>query len=304
VIANLKHLVHRTRRRFRNESSTQYWTRYNVTSHRRFGSAPESLAYFHWRNDQYIDYAALMPVTGQDNRVVLDYGCGPGNDLIGFGTYSAPARLIGIDVSPVALELARQRLALHNIAAELLPISEGGSTLPLDSASVDHIHSSGVLHHAPDPLAILREFRRIIKPDGAARIMVYNYYSLWLHLHVAYVQRVVKGRYRDLPIRDAFSRFTDGEECPIAQVYKPAEFVALAEAAGFDCVHTGSAVAVLELGDLPLRWPAIMSEKLEPEHRQFLMQLRMDARGLPMFEDALAGHDACYLLRPRGQSPA
>ena len=299
VISDLKHLVHRARRRLLNESSTEFWTRYNVTLHRNFSSAPESLAYFHWRNDQYIDYAMLMPVAGQDGKVVIDYGCGPGNDLVGFGTYSAPSRLIGVDVSSSALELARGRLALHQIKAELVNIRETDATLPFENASVDYVHSSGVVHHTPDPLAVLREFRRILRPDGAARIMIYNYNSLWLHLHVAYIQRVLNGRYRNLPIREAYSRFTDGEECPIAFVYTPNEFIALANEAGFECKHIGSALAVREIADFPLRWEAIMSEKLEQEHRQFLSSLRLDDRGLPMYDGALAGQDGCFLLRPR-----
>jgi ubiquinone/menaquinone biosynthesis C-methylase UbiE len=299
LIATLKHIVHRARRRILNESSADFWTRYNVTLHRRFSSAPESLAYFHWRNHQYIDYERLMPVGGQDGRVVLDYGCGPGNDLVGFGTYSAPSRLIGVDVSRTSLEQASVRLSLHNIKAELIPISESDKQLPFADASIDYIHSSGVVHHTPDPLATLREFRRIIRSDGAGRVMVYNYNSLWLHLHVAYVQRVLKGRYRNLPIREAYSRFTDGEECPIAFVYKPSEFIALSNQAGFDCVHTGSALAAQEMADFPMRWSAIMSEQLEHEHRQFLSELRLDDRGLPMYEDALAGQDGCFLLRPR-----
>ena len=31
-----------------------------------------------------------MPVNQADGLVVLDYGCGPGNDLVGFGHFSNP----------------------------------------------------------------------------------------------------------------------------------------------------------------------------------------------------------------------
>src|SRR5437762_4766557 len=75
-----------------------YWTRYNVTLHQHFTSPSESLAYVRWRNDQYFGYIDLMPVDGQEGKTVLDFGCGPGHDLVGFATRSRPARLIGIDV--------------------------------------------------------------------------------------------------------------------------------------------------------------------------------------------------------------
>jgi ubiquinone/menaquinone biosynthesis C-methylase UbiE len=296
-VDRIKSVIHRARRAFLRETSQDYWTRQNVTLHRFFRSAAESLAYFEWRNDQYIDYIKLMPVDGQDEKVVLDYGCGPGNDLVGFGVYSKPHRLIGVDVSPTSLAQAKSRLALHGIDAELIQLRESDVALPFDDASVDYIHSSGVIHHTPSPTAILREFRRILRPGGEARIMVYNYNCLWLHLHVAYIARIVKKLYRHLSIREAFSRLADGEECPLARVYKPEEFVALASTAGFECVHIGSALAVLEFADFGVRCSAIMSPDLEMEHRRFLLDLRLDDRGLPMYNGTLAGQNGCYSLR-------
>ena len=62
-------------------ASDNYWTHHNVTLHKRFRTAEESLEYFAWRNAQYIDYIDLLPVAGHDGQVIVDYGCGPGNDL-------------------------------------------------------------------------------------------------------------------------------------------------------------------------------------------------------------------------------
>ena len=61
-----------------NEDNEAYWTRHNVTLHAAFPTVEASLEYFDWRNDQYPGYIDLMPVQGQDGKVVLDYGCGPG----------------------------------------------------------------------------------------------------------------------------------------------------------------------------------------------------------------------------------
>src|SRR5262249_4512482 len=99
--------------------SAEHWTRHNVTQHRRFASAAESLAYLHWRNDQYPGYIELMPVDRVTGMTVLDFGCGPGNDLVGFSQYSKPRHLIGVDVSPSSLAEARERLKLHGVSAEL-----------------------------------------------------------------------------------------------------------------------------------------------------------------------------------------
>jgi ubiquinone/menaquinone biosynthesis C-methylase UbiE len=277
----------------------RYWTGHNVTAHRRFGSAAESLEYFHWRNDQYFNYIALMPVTGQHGKAVLDFGCGPGNDIVGFGTYSAPARLIGIDVSTRSLAEARERLALHDIACELLLHAPESTVLPLDDGAVDYVHCSGVLHHTPDPSALLREFRRVLRPDGAARIMVYNYDSLWVHLYVAYQKQLVEQALPGLDLRAAFAKTTDGPDCPISRVFRPAEFIALAEAAGFSARFLGAAISMHEAALLPKRFDAIADPRLPAESRRFLAALTLDEHGLPMHEGHYAGVDGCYLLSPR-----
>jgi SAM-dependent methyltransferase len=298
-LTRIRSCAHRIRKALYSETGASYWNRYNVTQHRIFSSATESLAYFHWRNDQYIDYIRLMPVSGLDGKVVLDFGCGPGNDLVGFGTFSKPARLIGIDVSPSSLQEARERLKLHGIAAETILIGPSETSLPIESSSVDYIHSSGVIHHIDDAPKILSELERILKPGGEIRIMVYNYDSVFLHLHVAYLSRIIKGLYRHLPIREAFARFTDGEECPVVHVYKPEEFIHLAGQAGLQCDFLGAAVSIRELADLEMRWRAIMHPALEEEHRQFLIDLRLDERGIPRFNGIAAGQDGCYRLRKR-----
>lgn len=278
--------------------SAKYWTGHNVTLHEQFASAEASLEYFKWRNDQYFGYIDLMPVSGQDRRAVLDYGCGPGNDLIGFGVFSKPSRLVGADVSTTSLSEARHRVALHGFAAEFVQITPTSSSLPFADHSFDHIHSSGVLHHTPDPIGILKEFRRILRPGGTINVMVYNYDSLWLHLYVAYQRGILKGLHTAENIREQFKRSTDGEDCPISNCYRAGEWIALCAEAGLEAIHTGNAVSMHEMSLLPLRYAAIQSRKLRPESREFLVDLVQDAQGMPTYRGQRAGVDACYRLTP------
>ena len=275
-----------------------YWTSHNVTNHQQFASIEQSLAYLDWRNDQYPGYIDLMPVSGQDGKVVLDYGCGPGNDLVGFGHYSRPARLIGMDISSSSLSESRARLALHRIPAELTHVKESAEHLPLDDGSIDYIYSSGVVQCTQEPSKVLREFRRVIRPTGRCRIMVYNYQSLWLHLYVAYVKCVKEGLYAGLDIRSAFALTTDGPNCPISRAYLPEEFCQLAAECGFHCRFLGAAVSLIEMGMLPLRFEAAQRLELPAEHRKFLLALTLDARGFPRFNDHYAGVDGCFELAP------
>jgi len=277
-------------------SSADYWTGFNVTLHHAFASAEESLRYLHWRNDQYPGYIELMPVAGQDGKVVLDYGCGPGHDVVGFGVYSKPKRLIAADVSPTSLAEAKARTALHGIAAEFLQIDEASNRLPLADGSVDYIHSSGVIHHIADPAKALRELKRVLARGGRMRVMVYNYDSLWLHLYVAYLLRIKRNAHPGLELRQVFTKTTDGEDCPIANVYQPEEFARLCRDAGLACRYLGAAISLFELTLLPSRFEALMDPRLPAEHRDFLKRLELDRRGYPVYEGAGAGVDGCYEL--------
>jgi SAM-dependent methyltransferase len=280
------------------ETNESYWTRHNVTQHATFPSVAASLEYFDWRNDQYPGYIDLMPVGGQDGKAVLDYGCGPGNDLVGFGHFSKPARLVGADISPSSLAESRSRLALHGIPADLVRLSEDTNRLPLDDASIDYIHSSGVVHITRDPEAVLREFRRVIRPDGRCRIMIYNYDSLWVHLYTAYIIQIKEGRYPGLDIRTAFARTTDGPDCPIVRAYTADEFIRLVEPCGFRCRYLGAAISAFEMSLLPERFNAVMSDRLAAEHRKFLLALRPDELGYPRYAGHVAGIDGCFELTP------
>jgi ubiquinone/menaquinone biosynthesis C-methylase UbiE len=274
-----------------------YWSSHNVTGHRIFDSAQASLEDFYWRNAQYFRYIDLMPVSRADQLHVLDFGCGPGYDLVGFATQSQPARLVGVDVSTSSLTEARQRLALHEVTPELLHHDVNVGPLPFEDGSFDLVHSSGVLHHMPDVRVGLRELRRLVKRGGIAQIMVYNYSSLWVHLYVAYQRQIVERVGANDKIADAFRTSTDGPDCPISRAYTRDEFAGLAKEAGFALESFGAAVSVFEMSLLPRRFDAIMNPKLRPESRDFLVNLTFDLHGLPSLKGVHAGIDGCYRFR-------
>jgi SAM-dependent methyltransferase len=278
------------------EETKNYWTQHNVTLHHGFQSVQESLEYFHWRNDQYFHYIESMPVAGFDQRRVLDFGCGPGHDLVGFGAYSKPAKLCGADLSASSLAEAAGRLQLHGINAELIELSPDAPKLPFEDASFDHIHSSGVLHHTPDPVGILKELSRVLESGGTMNIMVYNYDSIWLHLYVAYQRTLVDGLYAGLDLRGRFKHSTDGDGCPISNCYRPQEWIALCAEAGLRAEFTGAAISMHEMTLLGSRHMAVQNRALSAESRKFLLDLSFDEKGYPMYRGHYAGVDACYRL--------
>jgi ubiquinone/menaquinone biosynthesis C-methylase UbiE len=279
-------------------SVEKYWTDHNVTLHRKFRSAEESLEDFNWRNAQYFGYLEKMPVSGADGLTVLDFGCGPGYDLVGFATQSCPAQLIGVDVSSASLAEAQERIALHGIIPELHHHDVLVAPLPVATQSVDLVHSSGVLHHMQSMEPAVAELRRVLKPGGTAQFMVYHTDSLWLHLYVAYERQIVQGIDSGLSLVDAFRKSTDGPECPVSRCYTHDEFVAAVSAHGFELEQFGVAVSAWEMSLLHKRYSAIMDQRLPGRSRDFLSALTFDAHGLPLSPSGVhAGIDGCYRFR-------
>lgn len=276
----------------------RYWNHHTVNS-TPFRSAAASERYLEWRFEQYPMCRELMGLWGNyDGQVVLDYGCGPGNDVTGFLLYSGARRVIGVDVSRKALELTRRRLALHKISPERVDLIRGTDAMPrvpLPDASVDFAQCAGVLHHTSDPQGILRELRRVLKPGGTARFMVYNYESLWLHLYTAYVRMIRERAFPGMSLLEAFARNTDGEECPIAHCFTHEEFGPMCAEAGFDWQYLGGYLSTHELQLLArYRDEALASSGLDDRHKDFLRELTVDDQGLPLYRGLHAGIGGSY----------
>ena len=278
-----------------------YWSDYTVNSPS-FQTARESRRYLEWRFQEHPLFREFSGLWGDhDGEVVLDYGCGPGNDVVGFLIHTNADKVIGMDVSRWALELARRRIALHRTErdrVELIQLHDSDSRVPLADDSVDYLQCQGVLQHTSDPLSILKELHRVLKPGRAARVMVYNRDSVWFHLHTAYVVMQLEGTYRDLDVEEAFQLTTDGPECPIARSSRPEDFATLCAEAGFEASFLGGYLSRHELETLSRhRDQAVRDPSLANEHRAFLRDLEFDQAGLPLHRGLHAGVGGAYLLR-------
>ena len=281
----------------------RYWTR-TLVSHGPFANPHESEEHLEWRFSQYPLFREFSGLWGEhEGEVVLDYGCGPGNDVVGLLLHSGAAKVIGADVSPKALGLARERIALHGVddrRFQLTLLTDADPAISLGDGSVDFFQSLGVLHHTSDPAAILRELHRVAKPGAEARIMVYNRDSVWFHLFTACELQLWQDMYSNLTTEQAFERTTDGPACPIARCYRPGDFIALCEGAGFEAEFLGGYLSESELNWLrDSRERAIADQRLGAEHREFLSELQLDERGCPLWRGKHAGVGGSYRLRRR-----
>lgn len=94
-------------------------------------------------------------------KTVLDLGCGTGENMVPL--VKRGAEVIGIDISPDLVELARQRLSSYGLAATLRDGSAYATGLA--DESVDIVFSMALLHHLDLPTA-RKEIYRILRPGG------------------------------------------------------------------------------------------------------------------------------------------
>ena len=78
-------------------------------------------------------------------------------------------KTIAVDVSSTALSMGRalfERDPRTNWSLEPEFLVYDGHTLPVDEGSVEQVVVYDAYHHIPNPARLLRELRRVLKPDG------------------------------------------------------------------------------------------------------------------------------------------
>jgi SAM-dependent methyltransferase len=96
---------------------------------------------------------------------ILDVGCGPGTITVDLATLVPEGQVTGIDAAAGVLAEARQEAGRRDQANVRF---ETGDVYQLAFAdgTFDVVHAHQVLQHLTDPVAALREMRRVSRPGG------------------------------------------------------------------------------------------------------------------------------------------
>jgi ubiquinone/menaquinone biosynthesis C-methylase UbiE len=142
------------------------------------GHHPSVLRSHTWRTAEN-SAAYLLPSLRPGLRL-LDIGCGPGTITADLAGLVSPGEVLGIDNGAAVIEQARERYGqVPNLRVGQIPNLrfEVGDVYALDlpDDSVDVVHGHQVLQHLVDPVAALRELRRVLVPGGLLAVRDSDY---------------------------------------------------------------------------------------------------------------------------------
>ena len=138
--------------------------------------------------DQVLGFIAASGL-GIGGREVADVGSGDGIIDLALATRGAPSRLVGFDVSPTdvgELQLAAQAAGVDGVPDNLNFAESGVDSIPAEDESFDAVVTWSVFEHVSEPLAMFKEIRRILRPDGFLFLQLWPFYysdhggHLWL----------------------------------------------------------------------------------------------------------------------------
>jgi len=150
--------------------------------YRKLADTEDRMWYFRALHRRRLHWLAQLLPPGPAR--VLDAGCGTGGFIRALQAGGREWRVEGVDLSPVACRLARERTGVE--------ITEGSITaLPFADGTFDAITTGDVIYHVEDVAAALREFARCVKPGGVVLVNEPAYRWLW-----SYHDEAVESKHR------------------------------------------------------------------------------------------------------------
>ena len=133
----------------------------------------------HARRRAEVEAWFLLPRLHSGQRL-LDVGCGPGTVTTGLARAVAPGLVTGLDAAPDVLAAARQHAA--ETGPDNLEFVEGNVyALNYPDDTFDIVYANQLLQHLSDPVAALREMRRVLRPGGLLAVRDADYATMQPH---------------------------------------------------------------------------------------------------------------------------
>jgi ubiquinone/menaquinone biosynthesis C-methylase UbiE len=122
-------------------------------------------------------YFQRLPL--QDARRILALGCGTGIEVRALKRLTGPdTAIIGVDHSPALIDTARRLSADEGLVDNVAYQVGDAHHTPYGDDEFDIVTLHTLISHVDDPLEVLREARRIVRPGGTIAVFDGDYASL------------------------------------------------------------------------------------------------------------------------------
>ena len=122
-------------------------------------------------SDKLIKSSQISP-----GQTVLDVATGTGQPALTIAEkiVGPTGRVIGVDLSPEMLEVAKEEAAYQGLTNVVFQIVEDESLSMFSDDTFDTVVCRNGLMFMPDPVKALKAFRRVLKPGGKASVTVWG----------------------------------------------------------------------------------------------------------------------------------
>jgi ubiquinone/menaquinone biosynthesis C-methylase UbiE len=122
-------------------------------------------------------YFARLPLAHA--RRILALGCGTGIEVRALRRLTRPeVAIVGLDHSPALIETARRLTAEEGLSGNVTYQVGDAHQVPCGDEAFDVVTLHTLLSHVDDPLQVLREARRLVRPGGTVAVFDGDYASL------------------------------------------------------------------------------------------------------------------------------
>jgi ubiquinone/menaquinone biosynthesis C-methylase UbiE len=97
----------------------------------------------------------------------VDLGCGPGQLVIAMAGQAPDLHVTGVDLSDEMLAQANENAQCAGLASRVSFRPGDAQQIPFPDGSLDLVVSTASLHHWSDPVSVLSEIARVVRPGGS-----------------------------------------------------------------------------------------------------------------------------------------
>jgi ubiquinone/menaquinone biosynthesis C-methylase UbiE len=129
----------------------------------------------------------------EDGALVLEAGCGVGAQTRIISVANPSVRFVSVDISEKSLTFAADtinNLNVTNVEFRRADVSE----LPFEDESFDHVFVCFLLEHLGNPEAVLKELKRVLRPQGTITVIEGDHGSAFFYPESPVARKLIQAQ--------------------------------------------------------------------------------------------------------------